>query len=87
MLLGRKASMENGKLPVSLHCSNIVVVVVVDLGENGVLCVVKIGVGRLGHVGAVYIVVDWVGNAFRRGGPLLQGGCGGVGRWWGGFGC
>jgi len=58
MLLGRKATMENGKLPVSLHCSNIVVVVVVDLGENGVLCVVKIGVGRLGDVWAVYSVVD-----------------------------
>ena len=57
MLLGRKATMENGKLPVSLHCSNIVVVVVV-LGKNGVLCVVKIGVGRLGDVWAVYSVVD-----------------------------
>ena len=76
--------MENGKLPVGLHCSNIVVVVVVvvvvDLGKNGV-GVVKIGVGGLG----VYIVVDWVSNAFGRGGPLLQVGCGGVGR--GGFGC
>ena len=56
MLLGRIASMENGKLPVSLHCSNIVVVVVVvHLGKNGVLGVVKIGVG---DVGAVYSVVD-----------------------------
>jgi len=60
LLLGRIATMENGKLlPVSFHCSNIVVVVVVvDLGKNGVLGVVKIGMGRLGDVGAVYSVVD-----------------------------
>ena len=43
---------------------------------------VKIWVG-----GTVYIVGDWVSNAFRRGGPLLQGGCGGVGRSRGAFGC
>ena len=84
-MLGRKAAtVIKGKLPVGLHCSNTVVVVVVDLGKNR--GVVKVGVGRLGDVGAVYIVVDWVGNAFRRGGPLLQGGSGGVGGW-GGFGC
>ena len=58
MLLGRIASMENGKLPVSLHCSNIVVVVVVHLGKNWVLGVVKIRVGWLSDVGAVYSVVD-----------------------------
>ena len=51
--------MENGKLPVGLHCSNtvVVVVVVVDLGKDRV-GVVKIGVGRLGDVWAVYSVVD-----------------------------
>ena len=87
-MLGRKTgTVVKGKLPVGLHCSNtvVVVVVVVDLGKNRV-GVVKIGVSGLGDVGAVYIVVDWVGNAFRRGGPLLQGGSGGVGGW-GGFGC
>ena len=75
VLLGRKAAIENGKLPVGLHCNNIDVVVVVDLRHlSKRVGVVKIGLGRLGDVGAVYICVDWVSNAFRRGRqPLRQG--------------